>query len=246
LQGVTVGLFELISLKLQLDRAEEVEAVSRETLALLRRWGGMRGLAAGPVAETFIRIGTADAEAVLSEVERLIDGSGELVARPPVLRARALLLARQHAIGDALEALSASAAHARSQHAVLELAQTLMLFASLARQHGDDPAAREADAERLAIVERIGPEGRVMAWARGLPHPHPQQATGQGPLSPREREVAALIVGGLSNREIAESLVISERTVENHVSSILARLGVNTRAQVAAWTVQHGLAARVE
>lgn len=155
----------------------------------------------------------------------------------------ALVLAGQHALGDALEALSASAAQARSQHALVELSQTLMLLASLARQHGDDPAAREADAERLSIVEQIGPEARVMAWARGLPHPHPQQAAGQGPLSPREREVAALIVGGLSNGQIADSLVISERTVENHVSNILARLGVATRAQIAAWAVQHDLAA---
>lgn len=242
-QGVTGGLFELIALKLQMDRAPEVEAASREALALLRRWGGLRGLVAGAIAETLVRIGTADAEAVLSDLERLTDESGELVARAPLLRARAQVLAQQHRIGDALEALSASAAHARSQHALVELAQTLMLLASLARQHGDDRAAREADAERLAIVERIGPEARVMAWARGLPHPHPQQATGQAPLSPREREVAALIVGGMSNRQIADSLVISERTVENHVSNILARLSVATRAQIAAWAVQHGLTA---
>jgi DNA-binding CsgD family transcriptional regulator/tetratricopeptide (TPR) repeat protein len=242
-QGVTGGLFELMALKLQIDRSAEVEAAAREALALLRRWGGLRGLVAGAIAETLVRIGGADAEAVVSELERLVDESGELVARPPLLRARALLFAGQGAVGDALDALSASAAHARWQHAFVELAQTLMLLASLARQHGDHPTAIDADAERLSIVERIGPEARVMAWARGLPHPHPQHTTGQGPLSPREREVAALIVGGLSNRQIAESLVISERTVENHVRNILARLGVATRAQIAAWAVQHGLTA---
>jgi DNA-binding NarL/FixJ family response regulator len=67
-----------------------------------------------------------------------------------------------------------------------------------------------------------------------------------GPLSPREREVAVLIVGGLSNRQIAESLVISERTVENHVSSILGKLGLDTRGQVGVWAVQHGLGAQSE
>jgi DNA-binding NarL/FixJ family response regulator len=243
LQGVTTGLFELIALKLQIDRAPEVEVESREALALLSRWGGLRGLVVGPIAETLVRIRTADAEAVLGELERIVDESGELVARPQLLRARALVLAGQDAIGDALEALSASAAEARSQHALVELSQTLVLLAVVARQKGDDAAARDADVERLSIVERIGPEARVMAWARGLPHPHPQQATGQGQLSPREREVAALIVDGLSNRQIAESLVISERTVENHVRNVLARLGVATRAQIAAWAVQHGLAA---
>jgi DNA-binding NarL/FixJ family response regulator len=127
---------------------------------------------------------------------------------------------------------------------MLELAQTLALLASVAREYGDDATAKQADAERGAIVERVGTEARVLAWARGLPHALRQQAAGQGLLSPREREVAALIVGGLSNRQIADSLVISERTVENHVSSILARLGVDTRAQIAARAVQHGLASR--
>jgi DNA-binding NarL/FixJ family response regulator len=54
--------------------------------------------------------------------------------------------------------------------------------------------------------------------------------------------VAVLIVGGQSNRQIAASLIISERTVENHVSSILAKLGLDTRGQVGVWAVQHGLA----
>jgi DNA-binding NarL/FixJ family response regulator len=140
-----------------------------------------------------------------------------------------------------MEQLEVSAALARSQHSTIELAQTLVLVACVARQRGRSESAARADAERAAIVRRIGPEARGLSWSRGMPHAPRQPSS--GPLSPREREVAALIVGGLSNRQIAESLVISERTVENHVSSILARLGVNTRAQVAAWTVQHGLAA---
>jgi DNA-binding NarL/FixJ family response regulator len=240
-QGVTVGLAEFAMLKLQLDRPSEAEPAAQELRAVLRRWGGLIGLAAGPVAEAIVRLGAEDAEPVLSEIESLVDESGEVLARSQLLRARALLLARQRALGDALETLHASAAQARSHNAVIELAQTLALLASVARQRGDDVTARQADAERSAIVERIGPESRVMAWGQGLPYTPRQEATGQSPLSPREREVAALIVTGLSNRQIAQSLVISERTVENHVSSILARLGVDTRAQVAAWAVQHGL-----
>ena len=60
-------------------------------------------------------------------------------------------------------------------------------------------------------------------------------------LSPREREVAALVAQGLTNRDIAERLVVSERTAENHVQHVLNRLGLRSRAQVAAWAVQHGL-----
>jgi DNA-binding NarL/FixJ family response regulator len=242
-QGAIIGLAQLVRLKLQLNRPTEAESPAREVLDLLRGWGGFIGFAAGPVAEVLIRLGSSDAESVLSELEQLVDESGDELARPQLLRSRALLCARQHRLNDALEALLASAALARSMNAVIELAQSLLLLAALALQKGDKVAAAQADSERLAIVDRIGPEARVMPWAGGLKHGTRPKVAGQGPLSPRESEVARLIAGGLSNRQIAESLVISERTVENHVSSILSRLGVDTRVQVAAWAVQRGLAA---
>lgn len=62
-----------------------------------------------------------------------------------------------------------------------------------------------------------------------------------GGLSAREREVAALVAEGKSNREIAAHLVVSERTAEAHVSNILGKLGLSTRAQIAAWAVEKGL-----
>jgi DNA-binding CsgD family transcriptional regulator len=54
-------------------------------------------------------------------------------------------------------------------------------------------------------------------------------------LSRREREVAKLVARGLTNRQIAEGLVLSERTVENHVSNILKKLNLSSRSEVAAW-----------
>ncbi|MFD2422382.1 ATP-binding protein [Amycolatopsis pigmentata] len=54
-------------------------------------------------------------------------------------------------------------------------------------------------------------------------------------LTPRERQVAELVTQGMSNRKIAESLVVSPRTVEGHVEHILAKLGFTSRAQIAAW-----------
>jgi DNA-binding CsgD family transcriptional regulator len=59
-------------------------------------------------------------------------------------------------------------------------------------------------------------------------------------LSPRETEVATLVAEGLTNRQIAERLVISERTAQNHVQHILTKLGFTTRSQIAAWSVRAG------
>ncbi|HEX5451574.1 MAG TPA: LuxR C-terminal-related transcriptional regulator [Candidatus Limnocylindrales bacterium] len=63
-------------------------------------------------------------------------------------------------------------------------------------------------------------------------------ASWQGPrLSAREHEVADLVSGGASNREIAAALFVSERTVETHIQHILTKLGFHARSQVAAWVV---------
>ena len=60
-------------------------------------------------------------------------------------------------------------------------------------------------------------------------------------LSPREREVAALLGQGLSNRQIAHQLVVTERTVAAHIEHILDKLGFASRHQVGAWADEHGL-----
>jgi DNA-binding CsgD family transcriptional regulator len=79
-----------------------------------------------------------------------------------------------------------------------------------------------------------------------LPHMRPltpDRAAKQayGGLTVREREVASLIVQGKSNRQIADALVLSRRTVATHVSNVLMKLNVTSRAQIAAWASEKGL-----
>jgi DNA-binding CsgD family transcriptional regulator len=61
-------------------------------------------------------------------------------------------------------------------------------------------------------------------------------------LTPREREVAVLIARGLTNRQIAEHLTLTRRTVETHVHNVLGKLELTSRSQLAVWAVEHGLA----
>jgi DNA-binding NarL/FixJ family response regulator len=62
-------------------------------------------------------------------------------------------------------------------------------------------------------------------------------------LTRRESEIALHIAGGLTNRQIAETLVVSVRTVDSHVAHVLYKLGVSSRSQIAAWVAEHRPAA---
>jgi non-specific serine/threonine protein kinase len=79
----------------------------------------------------------------------------------------------------------------------------------------------------------------VIDYAVTSPSPEAAGSTArQSQLTGREREVAVLIARGMSNRQIAETLVIAERTVTNHVEHIFDKLGFRSRAQVATWITE--------
>jgi DNA-binding CsgD family transcriptional regulator len=67
-----------------------------------------------------------------------------------------------------------------------------------------------------------------------------------GPLTPRQVEVAELVADGLTNREIAERLTLSERTAENHVQHIMIKLGLANRSGIAVWVTQQKLSTTAE
>lgn len=81
----------------------------------------------------------------------------------------------------------------------------------------------------------------VVSAAPAAPSKEPATANLSMPLSPRECEVALLVARGLTNRQIAGELVITEWTADSHVRHILSKLGVRSRAQVAAWATEQGL-----
>jgi DNA-binding CsgD family transcriptional regulator/tetratricopeptide (TPR) repeat protein len=89
-------------------------------------------------------------------------------------------------------------------------------------------ARRDAD-EASALLRELGFSGRTTV--RGDRHE----------LTPREREVLALVASGLSNNEIAARLVITPKTAEHHVGNVLAKLGVRSRTEAAAHAVREGM-----
>ena len=112
----------------------------------------------------------------------------------------------------------------------------------------NSPAKRgwlHMDRQRLAatIEEADLRDAFLQAALADIPRaarvPHPRLVP-RSPdlLSVREREVAELIAGGKSNHEIADALVVSERTVTTHVSHILGKLGFTSRTQIVAWLVE--------
>jgi predicted ATPase/DNA-binding CsgD family transcriptional regulator len=87
-----------------------------------------------------------------------------------------------------------------------------------------------AEGARLSMDEAV-------AEARADVAPAGSAGEGWGPLSRREREVAVLVAQGLTNRQIADQLVIAERTVEGHLERIRGKLGLHSRTQIAVWVV---------
>lgn len=116
------------------------------------------------------------------------------------------------------------------------------LGAVLSRRGGPGDAARAAELLRFARDDaaRLGMppwEARATELLAGLGASRAQRS---GPLSARETEVAALVARGMTNRQIAGALFVSERTAQTHVQNILVKLGFSSRSQIAAWVAGGG------
>jgi len=163
-------------------------------------------------------------------------------------------------VAQCLEAL----AYVASEQAHYETAARLIgagaaLRLRVAARPPDTEQARNSAVERV-ITQALGPQDadRLIHAGRTMPA---RQATDlalaaasgtapadldrpqQVPLTPRERQVAALVASGRTNRQIGRVLGISEKTAEVHLHHVMSKLDVRSRAEVAAWAVTHHRAA---
>jgi ATP/maltotriose-dependent transcriptional regulator MalT len=224
------------------DRAEEyLRATPAEARALR-----------GQALELLVR-----ATAALGELERAAEALEELeavasaVATDP-LRAAAKfsggVLASASGENESARASFEDAARLfRLSGAPFEAARVRVELAACLRALGRNDAARrevEAAFEVFAELGASGQAARAEEMLKRLLRPGPLVAVPEGSLrelSGRELEVLALIAGGLSNREIAERLVISEHTVKRHVVNILRKLSLPSRAAAASLAASRGV-----
>ncbi|MDR2372968.1 MAG: response regulator transcription factor [Bifidobacteriaceae bacterium] len=190
---------------------DDHEVVRRGIAEVVERSDGMRVVAeAGSVAEALRRAVLVNPHVILVDL-RLPDGTGidlmkQLQSSAPT--ARPVVLTSF----DDDDALAAA----------LEVGAAAFLIKSV----------RGAE---IADVIRAVAQGRTLLDERTLTRRRADHEDPTADLTPSEHKVLALIGEGLSNREIAERLGVAEKTVKNHITSLLSKMGLQRRTQVAAW-----------
>jgi DNA-binding NarL/FixJ family response regulator len=165
-------------------------------------------------------------------------GDLEIVAgadAPPVLRAGVMCARPLVADDDAAEALFAAALAGELSGYPLLRARTLFAQGRWLRRHRRSAAARtplRAAADQLAALGASRWEQRARHELRATGDRTRSPADERGGLTAQEQQIAELAAQGLSNREIAERLLLSPRTVGSHLYRIFPKLGVTTRAQL--------------
>jgi DNA-binding CsgD family transcriptional regulator len=247
-QGIAT-IFPALTLTLiRLHQGDRAGAEATYALAgPIRSWtppAAMRMSAWGHALPVAIGLGrTGDIEFLASQFEsfrgqHVANGAGPGVYMGPVELQTGLAAAAlgrlDAAVADLEAAVSTCDANGARGYAVQARVE---LAAALARRQAPGDLGQVAAALDAAAVEasRLGMEPFVERIS-ALRARRPTSADASSPLSPRELEVARLVARGLTNKQIGETLFVSERTAENHVQHILVKLGFSNRSQIAAWS----------
>ncbi|QYB07399.1 protein kinase [Rhodococcus sp. USK10] len=132
---------------------------------------------------------------------------------------------------------------AAAENLVQSVGSSTVIFPDL-RRHHDDCVHRSREVLGDRRYESAWKTGASMsfdsalAYALGTSAPKRSETGQEEVLTKRERQVADLVAQGMTNKEIAAQLVISQRTAQGHVEHVLAKLGFNSRAQIAAWVTE--------
>ncbi|MFI2738136.1 AAA family ATPase [Streptomyces sp. NPDC018711] len=176
------------------------------------------------------------ARRALAEAERL----GLPVQRGAAHRARGRVLARRGEPAAAARAFTEAAGDSARSGAALREAHSLLLAAPQFQAAGD--GLRAADAWRKGRRLAAGGGAGLFVDLADRTRPAPPRGGGTGGrlavLTPREREISALVAEGLTNRAVADRLCLSPRTVESHVARVYRKTGVETRAALASLVVR--------
>ena len=154
-------------------------------------------------------------------------------------RCQGLLLAARGDHADAIDALDIAVAEHARRRLPLELGRTLLEKGSLERRAKRKTIANQTLEQALAVLEPLGAAIWVARTRDELGRIGLRRAAERDSLTPAQQRVAELAASGATNREIAQTLYMSERTVESHLTKTYRELGIRSRAQLA-----DGLAAR--
>ncbi len=212
-------------------------------IADLRRAGEIYGPArAGPrITRWRSRLAVALPRAARVEALELAEGELELALAISSSRAQGVAL---RAVGvvcggeEGTEHLRQSAAVLRGSESPLELARSLAELGAALRRGNQRVQARELLREAAELAQRCGAEALERLVDEELrvagAKPRRRALSGVNSLTPGERRVAGAAAGGATNREIAQDLFVSLRTVEMHLTNAYRKLGISSRGQLAA------------
>ncbi len=187
--------------------------------------------------EVMLAAGRQDAaEAAADELDRLADDSAP-VLRAIAARTRGAVLLAGGDPSGAVTILRDALSRWQQLDVPYEVARVRVLLAAACQQLDDHDRARlECDAAREAL-EELGARPALVELDRL--DPGATDGVHAGPLTEREVEVLRLVADGRTNREIAEELAISEKTVERHLGNVFTKLDVSNRAAATAWAYDH-------